>query len=201
MSKETLDMCLQTVTLSMAEYVQAYNPDLSKTGVIESLRRLELIRQVQKFTISTEVEYNDDEDWDAVAQDTAYAQVEAQHNLSSRHYKQLYLLAFPRTKFTYAILEAEGQIKTGGSEISDAAYADFAKSTKPGTTTWPKTTMDNMLEAGTSYLRKSYSDMSDPEYPIRTYTVGDLFIAPKWYALPSTEVMGGFFSPDAKKFY
>ncbi|EFJ13642.1 hypothetical protein SELMODRAFT_424274 [Selaginella moellendorffii] len=146
-------------------------------------------------------EFNDDEDWNAIAQAAAYARVEARRNLSSRHYKPLYLLVFSKTKFTYAILKPEGYILTGGNKVTDAAYADFVNITKPGSTPWPKKTMDSMLEVGTSYLRRNYSDKSNPKYPKRPYVVGDLLVAPQWYTLPSTEVMGGFFSPDAKKFY
>ncbi|EFJ28937.1 hypothetical protein SELMODRAFT_410804 [Selaginella moellendorffii] len=146
-------------------------------------------------------EFKDDEDWNAIAQAAAYARVEARRNLSSRHYKPLYLLAFSKTKFTYAILKPEGYILTGGNKVTDAAYADFVNTTNPGSTPWPKKTMDTMLEAGISYLRRNYSDKRNPKYPKRAYVVGDLLVAPQWYTLPSTEVMDGFFSPDAKKFY
>ncbi|EFJ38289.1 hypothetical protein SELMODRAFT_402085 [Selaginella moellendorffii] len=137
-------------------------------------------------------EFKPNETWEAIAQAAACARPEVRCNLSNRHYKPMYLLALSKHKFTYAILKAEGQILAG----------DFVETTRPsGQAPTSKAVIDRMFALGTKFLRENYREKSGAKYLKRPFIVGDLYIAPEWYPLPSNEVDGGFFSSGAKKFY
>ncbi|EFJ24265.1 hypothetical protein SELMODRAFT_414822 [Selaginella moellendorffii] len=145
-------------------------------------------------------EFKPNETWEAIAQAVACARPEIRRNLSNRHYKPMYLLALSKHKFTYAILKAEGQILAGGNKVSDKAYSDFVETTRPsGRTPTSKSVIDKMFALGTKFLRENYRESA--KYSKQPFIVGDLYIAPEWYPLPTNEVDGGFFSSGAKKFY